>query len=226
MAIRVLIADDHEVVREGLQLFLTEADANIRVVGHAADGMEALELMEAVRPDIALIDYAMPRLDGIDVARRARSLGLPVQIVILTTFIDERRVREAVEAGAMGYLLKDMGRTELLAAIHTVALGRPAFHPHAQEFLIRQIRRPDSPLDSLTDREREVLRLIAHGESNKAIARTLALTVGTVKGYVSAIFEKLGVSSRTQAALLAVQHGLGETTRPTGPSQPTKRPRH
>lgn len=219
MSVRVLIADDHEVVREGLQLFLGEADANISVVGHAADGMEALELMQSLRPDIALIDYAMPRLDGIDVTRRARSLGLPVQIVILTTFIDERRVREAVEAGAMGYLLKDMGRTELLAAIHTVALGRPAFHPHAQEFLIRQIREPATPLAGLTDREREVLRLIAQGESNKAIARELALTVGTVKGYVSAIFEKLDVSSRTQAALLAVQHGLGETAGSTEPPQ-------
>lgn len=216
MPIRVLIADDHEVVREGLQLFLTEADETITVVGHAADGEEALALLERLRPDIALVDSAMPRLEGIEVARRARALGLASEIVILTTFIDERRVRDAVEAGAMGYLLKDMGRAELLAAIHTVATGRPAFHPLAQEYLLRQIQQPASPLSALTEREREVLELIARGNSNKMIARTLDITVGTVKGYVTAILEKLGVTSRTQAALLAVQHGLvpGDAPRP------------
>lgn len=215
MRVRILLADDHEVVLEGLQLFLAEAGPSLEVVGRASDGEDALAQLVALRPDIALVDVSMPRLDGIEVARRARDLLLPTHIVLLTTFITERAVRDAVDAGVMGFLLKDMGRTELLTAITTVAHGRPAFHPLAQEHLLRQVRPVSaSPLDALTDRERDVLTLIARGASNKAIARSLDLTVGTVKGYVSAIFEKLGVSSRTQAALIAVQHGMEEQPNP------------
>ncbi|MEX0891941.1 MAG: response regulator transcription factor [Gemmatimonadota bacterium] len=199
----VLIADDHGVVREGLRLLLGEAPG-IQVVGQAADGAEALELARELRPDVALLDLVMPELDGIETTRRMRAEGLPTAVVILTTFVDQARVRAAVEAGVLGYLLKDVGRDELLAAIRAAALGRPTLHPEAQAQLMRQVAGPQgSPLDVLTERERDVLRLLAEGHSNKAVARDLSLSLPTVKGHVSAILAKLGVDSRTQAALLA-----------------------
>ncbi|MEX2610493.1 MAG: response regulator transcription factor [Gemmatimonadota bacterium] len=199
----VLIADDHGVVREGLRLLLGEAPG-IQVVGQAADGAEALELARELRPDVALLDLVMPELDGIEATRRMRAEGLPTAVVILTTFVDQARVRAAVEAGVLGYLLKDVGRDDLLAAIRAAALGRPTLHPEAQAQLMRQVAGPQgSPLDVLTERERDVLRLLAEGHSNKAVARDLSLSLPTVKGHVSAILAKLGVDSRTQAALLA-----------------------
>ena len=200
---RVLIADDHGVVREGLRLLLGEAPG-IEVVGQAADGAEALEMARRLRPDVALLDLVMPELDGIETTRRMRAEDLPTAVVILTTFVDQARVRSAVEAGVLGYLLKDVGRDDLLAAIRAAAQGRPTLHPEAQAQLMRQVAGPQgSPLDVLTERERDVLRLLAEGHSNKAVARDLSLSLATVKGHVSAILAKLGVDSRTQAALLA-----------------------
>lgn len=209
--VRVLIADDHAVVREGLNLFLEETD-EIEIVGEARDGVEAVSAAQKLNPDVILMDVMMPRMDGIEALRRIKESGVPARVLMLTTFAEETHVREAIQAGAIGYLMKDVLKPELLAAIRAAAEGRPTLHPEAQSRLIGHLTKPPerSPLDDLTDRERDVLALIARGKSNKAIAATLFLSVGTVKGYVSTILAKLGVSDRTQAALLAVKHGIGE----------------
>lgn len=210
--IRVMIVDDHRVVREGLHAFLSEERDEIELVGEAADGERAVRLAGELRPDVVLMDLVMPGMDGIQTLRRLRDSGIGSRVLILTTFVDDERVRAAIEAGAVGYLLKDVDRDELLGAIRAAAAGKPTLHPAAQETLIRQVTEPrePSPFDRLTDRERDVLRLIAEGRSNKAIANELDLSLGTVKGYVSEILAKLGVTSRTQAALLAVEKGLPE----------------
>src|SRR5262245_48534139 len=207
--IRLLIADDPAVVREGLQLFFSE-ESDIEVVGTASDGLEAVAAAERLRPDVILLDVMMPRLNGIEALRQIRERGLRARVLMLTTFAEDSNVRDALQAGAIGYLLKDVLRPELLAAIRAAAVGKPTLHPEAQSRLISQLVEPAaaSPIDALTTRERDVLMLIATGHSNKAIAAKLFLSVGTVKGYVSAILEKLGVADRTQAALLAVRHGV------------------
>ena len=209
--IRLLIADDHAVVREGLRMFLEEED-DIDVVGEVSDGEQAVELARTLEPDVVMLDLMMPKLDGLGALRRMKEAGIASRILVLTTFVDDQQVRDAVQAGAIGYLLKDVSKRDLLAAIRAAADGRPTLHPEAQHRLMRQVASPPraSPLDVLTDRERDVLRLIASGKSNKAIAAALFLSVGTVKGYVSAILAKLNVSDRTQAALFAVEHGLGK----------------
>jgi NarL family two-component system response regulator LiaR len=156
------------------------------------------------------MDLVMPELDGIAATRRIRLAGLSSQILVLTTFANDQNVREAIEAGAIGYLLKDVLKADLLRAIHMAAQGKPTLHPEVQGYLMRQVNAastaPRPP--QLTDRELDVLRLVARGHSNKEIASVLHLTEGTVKGYVSAILAKLGVADRTQAALYAVKHGL------------------
>jgi DNA-binding NarL/FixJ family response regulator len=188
--IRVLIADDHQVVREGLQMILAESDGEIVVVGEASDGEEAVLLATAVKPDVVLMG------------------GIESRVLILTSFADGEGVRDAIRAGVTGYLMKDVLKAELLAAIRLAADGVPTLHPRAQQHLMRGIAEPEtpSPFTALTPRERDVLALLARGESNKRIAAALNLSIGTVKGYVSAIFEKLGVEDRTQAALLAAKH--------------------
>lgn len=205
--IRVLIADDHAVVREGLQMFLTEAADEVEVVGQAGDGEAVVELAERLDPDVILMDVMMPGVDGIEATRRLREKRIASRVIILTTFAEDAQVRDAVQAGAVGYLLKDVVRDELLQAIRSAAAGKPTLHPEAQQKLMAQLAEPreTSPLDALTDRERDVLELIARGKSNKGIASALGLSLGTVKGYVSAVLAKLGVNDRTQAALLAVK---------------------
>jgi len=206
--VRVLIADDHQVVREGLQMILAESDGEIVVVGEASDGDEAVRLATAVKPDVVLMDLSMPRVDGLEATRRLREAGIESRVLILTSFADGEGVRDAVRAGVTGYLMKDVLKTELLAAIRLAADGVPTLHPRAQQHLMRGIAEPEtpSPFTVLTPRERDVLALLARGESNKRIAAALNLSIGTVKGYVSATFEKLGVEDRTQAALLAAKH--------------------
>jgi DNA-binding NarL/FixJ family response regulator len=208
--IRVLIADDHEMVREGLSLILGENGDEILIVGQASHGEEAVELTRRLRPDVVLMDLVLPRLDGIEATRRLKEEGVPSRILILTSYVDDSRVREAIRAGATGYLLKDMRREELVRAIRSAAAGEPTLHPVAQSHLMRQVATPKetSLLDTLTDRERDVLTLIAQGCSNKEIASRLFLSVGTVKGYVSAVLSKLEVADRTQATLYAIKHGL------------------
>lgn len=212
--IRVLIVDDHEIVREGLETLLAE-ETSISVVGQASNGIEAFALAADLQPEVILMDLMMPELDGIEATRRIRGAGLSAQILVLTSFADDQKVREAIEAGAIGYLLKDVLKADLLRAILAAAQGKPTLHPEAQSYLMRQVSAPVAPLSksNLTERELDVLRLIASGQSNKEIAVTLHLTEGTIKGYVSAILAKLGVADRTQAALYAVKHGLADSSR-------------
>jgi DNA-binding NarL/FixJ family response regulator len=212
--IRVLIVDDHEIVREGLQTLLSE-ESDFEVIGTAGDGAAAVSLAEAQKPDVILMDLVMPELGGIEATRRICSNNPTAHVLVLTTFADDQRVREAIQAGAIGYLLKDVLKADLLRALRDAALGRPSLHPEVQQHLMQAVagKTPSSqektfPHVTLTEREAGILRLIAEGRSNKEIAAALYLTEGTVKGYVSTIFDKLGVEDRTQAALYAVKHGL------------------
>lgn len=209
--IRMIVADDHQLVREGLRMFLSE-EPDIEVVADAANGVEAVALVVKWQPDVVLMDLVMPEMDGIEATRRIREQCPQCHVLALTSFSDDQSVREVIKAGATGYLLKDVLRPELLQAIRAAAQGLPTLHPEAQRHLMRQVTQPAEPLpfDHLTERERDVLALIAQGHSNKEIAAKLHLTEGTVKGYVSAVLLKLDVADRTQAALYAVKHGLTE----------------
>jgi DNA-binding NarL/FixJ family response regulator len=209
--VRVLIVDDHEVVREGLQTLLAE-EAAIELVGQAVDGREAVTIAAAERPDVILMDLVMPHLDGIEATRQIIATDPDSKVLILTSFAEDKRVHDAIQAGATGYLLKDTLRPELVRAILAAAEGKPTLHPEAQQALIRQATAPKTPAphDNLTAREQDVLALIGRGKSNREIATTLHLTEGTVKGYVSNILSKLEVADRTQAALYAVKHGLAD----------------
>lgn len=208
--IRVLIADDHAVVREGLRAFLALQD-DVEVVAEAADGEEAVEAVERLTPDVALVDLVMPRVDGIEAIRRIRALNGATRVIVLTSFVDEDKMLPAVRAGAAGYLLKDVQPQELVGAIRTVHGGGTLLHPAVVEELVREVSREgertaaDNPL---TERERQVLALIARGRANKAIAFELGVAEKTVKTHVSNILGKLGLSDRTQAALYAVREGL------------------
>ncbi|RPJ24286.1 MAG: DNA-binding response regulator [Chloroflexi bacterium] len=211
--IRILIVDDHEIVREGLQTLLSE-EADFEVVGTAGDGAAAVALAETKTPDVIIMDLVMPGLDGIEATRRILGDNPQARVVVLTTFADDQHVREAIQAGAIGYLLKDVLKADLLRALRDAAMGRPSLHPEVQQHLMREVAgkrssQEQAPLHAnLTEREIGILRLIAEGRSNKEIAATLYLTEGTIKGYISTIFDKLGVEDRTQAALYAVKHGL------------------
>lgn len=209
--IRVLIVDDHEIVREGLQTLLSE-EADFEVIGVAGESEQALSLTKRHRPDVILMDLVLPGLDGIEITRRVLEVSPNSRVLVLTSFSENHRIRDAIQAGAIGYLLKDVLKPELLNAIRAAAAGEPALHPEAQKFLMSQLSGNESvPHDRLTPREFNILQLIAEGKSNKEIALTLSLTEGTIKGYVSTIFDKLGVADRTQAALYAVEHRLAKT---------------
>ena len=213
--VRVLIADDHQVVREGLRMILSEERETIEVVGEAADGQEVVRLAERLQPDVVLMDLLMPGMDGVAATERVRAGGTGPRVLILTTYADDERVRDAVRAGATGYLLKDVLRAQLVQAIHAAAVGVPTLDPRAQQHLMRQVATPPtaSPFAGLTPRELDVLRFVARGLGNKQIAAELNLSVGTVKGYVSAILPKINAGDRTQAALFAVKHGLEDAAR-------------
>lgn len=207
--LRVMICDDHEMVREGLRTLLVE-ESDLEVVGEATNGLEALAMVQELQPDVLLMDAKMPEMDGIQATKAIRERAPKVHIVILTTFLEGKQVREAIQAGAEGYLLKDIQKADLVRAIRNAAEGKPTLHPEAQRLLMAEVTNPSPPgfEDTLTPREHDVLRLIARGKSNKEIGADLSLTEGTVKGYVSSILVKLGVEDRTQAALLAVREGL------------------
>lgn len=207
--VRVLLVDDHAIVREGLQTLLAEEPA-ITIVGAAATGTEALNQATALCPDVVLMDLLLPDLDGIAVTARLRESGASCRVLVLTSYADDRHVRDAIQAGALGYLLKDVLKPELIQAIRAAARGEPVLHPEAQRHLMRQFAAPapSDPLTALTERERDVLCLLGTGRSNKEIAAVLHLSTGTVKGYVSIILGKLNLADRTQAALYAVRHGL------------------
>jgi DNA-binding NarL/FixJ family response regulator len=209
-AIRVLIADDHLVVRQGLRTFL-ELQDDVEVVGDVGDGEEAVRAVHESRPDVVLMDLVMPRMDGVEAIRRIAAERPATRVIALTSFLDDDKVLPAVRAGAAGYLLKDVGPHELVGAIRTVYGGEALLHPAVAARLMEEVaagapRRADG--DDLTAREREVLSLIAHGLSNKRIARELGISDATVKIHVSSVLRKLDVTDRTQAALHAVREGL------------------
>ena len=207
--VKVMIVDDHAIVREGLIMLLGE-ETDIEVVGEAGDGVEALTRINHLHPDVVLMDLVMPEMDGIAATTEIRLKYPHCQVLVLTSFAEDQRVPDAIQAGAIGYLLKDILKADLLRAIHAAARGEPTLHPEAQRQLMQQMVAPPAAnlLETLTEREMDVLRLIAQGNSNKEIAAILHLTEGTVKGYVSTILGKLQVADRTQAALYAVKHGV------------------
>jgi DNA-binding NarL/FixJ family response regulator len=204
--IRVLVADDHAVVRQGLRTLL-ELQDDMSVVAEAEDGEEAVALAAELHPDVALVDLVMPRRDGIETIRRMREVTPQTRAIVLTSFLDEDSLVPAVRAGAVGYLLKDAQPQELVRAVRTVHAGEALLSPAVTARLLERVAggREEAPL---TDREQEVLRLVARGLPNKRIARELGVSEKTVKTHVSNILAKLGVDDRTQAALYAVRAGL------------------
>ncbi|MGH3105882.1 MAG: response regulator [Rubrobacteraceae bacterium] len=206
MAIRVLITDDHGVVRQGLRMFLS-LDPDIQVVGEAQDGHEALEMARELKPDVVLMDLLMPVMDGLESTRAIRTELPEVEVIALTSVLEGASVTGAIRAGAIGYLLKDTDAEGLHQAIRGAAEGGVHLSPEAAARLMREVRAPENP-EALSDRETEVLRLLARGKTNKQIASELYMEEHTVKAHVSSILMKLGVQSRTQAALHAVRAGL------------------
>lgn len=206
MPIRVLIADDHSVVRQGLRMFLG-ADPEIEIVGEARDGAETLRLVRALAPDVVLMDLLMPVMDGIAATAAIRRELPDTEVVALTSVLEDASVVDALRAGAIGYLLKDTEAHELRRAIKAAAAGQVQLSPKAAARLMRDTT-PAQALEPLTERETDVLRLLAQGQSNKQIAHDLNIGEQTVKTHVKHVLEKLGVSSRTQAALYAVRMGL------------------
>ncbi|MBG0827283.1 response regulator transcription factor [Planomonospora sp. ID67723] len=209
--IRVLIADDHPVVRQGLRTFLDLQD-DLEVVGEASDGAEAVALVESLSPDVLLLDLKMPVLDGIGTLLRLSEREPSPRVLVLTSFSDRQDVVPAMRAGAAGFLYKDVEPGALVRAIRAVHGGQVLLAPEAAEAVLagpaQGAATPGAPVAPLTDREREVLTLIASGRSNREIARDLAVAEKTVKTHVSNVLMKLGVQDRTQAALYAVRHGL------------------
>ncbi len=212
-AIRVLIADDHPVVRQGLRTFLGIQD-DIEVVGEAEDGTSAVTLAESLEPDIVLMDLKMPGADGLTALTELRARGVQARVLVLTSVTERGHVLPAVQAGAAGYLYKDVDPQALVQAIRAVHDGHVLFAPDAAEAMLRDGTADggggdDRGLAALTEREREVLVHIARGRSNREIARALSVSEKTVKTHVSNLLMKLGVQDRTQAALYAVRHGVG-----------------
>ncbi|MFF6792548.1 response regulator [Streptomyces filamentosus] len=207
--IRVLLVDDHQVVRRGLRTFL-EVQDDIEVVGEASDGAEGVARAEELRPDVVLMDVKMPGTDGIEALKRLQALANPAKVLVVTSFTEQRTVVPALRAGASGYVYKDVDPEALAGAIRSVHAGHVLLHPEVAGALLSQ----DDPQGgtgrgtTLTEREREVLGLIADGRSNREIARALVLSEKTVKTHVSNILMKLDLADRTQAALWAVRHGL------------------
>jgi len=214
MTIRILLADDHPMVRRGLQSFL-QTQPDLAVAGEASNGLETLEKVAELRPDVVLMDLVMPSLNGVEATKRIKENFPSVKVIVLTSFADEEHVLPAIRAGASGYLLKDVEPEELASAIRRVHEGRTALHPDAAERLMNGLAEegkppaPEPAASRLTSRERQVLELIAAGRSNKQIAAELFITEKTVKSHVSHLLDKLGMSDRTQAAVYAVKQGLG-----------------
>ena len=206
MVIRLLLVDDHAVVRQGLKMFL-KSETEFEVIGEAANGLQAIEMARQLQPDVILMDLLMPGMNGIDATRTIRQEMPDTEVIALTSVLEDAAVIGAVQAGAIGYLLKDTDGPELVRAIKAASEGQVQLSPKAAARLMREIRAPESP-EKLTEREVDVLRGLAQGLSNKEIAQALVIGEKTVKTHVSNILSKLGVASRTQAALYAVNIGL------------------
>jgi DNA-binding NarL/FixJ family response regulator len=208
-SIRVLIVDDHAVVREGLRAFLALQDG-LEVAGEACDGEEAIERARELRPDVILMDLVMPKLDGVGAMRELRTHAPASRVIVLTSFLDDDRLLPAIQAGAAGYLLKNAEPAEIARAVRAADAGGTIIDPTVASRLVKAIAQGARPFgqEALTRREHEVLALITRGRSNKRIALELGISEKTVKTHVGHLLAKLGVSDRTQAALLAVQQGL------------------
>jgi DNA-binding NarL/FixJ family response regulator len=209
--IRVLIADDHGVVRQGLAGLLEGVD-DLSVVGVAADGEQAVALVREHRPDVVLMDLQMPGVDGVEATRTIVEEGLGTEVLVLTSFSDHARILAAIDAGAVGYLLKDAEPAELIDGVRAVARGESPLDPRAARHLLRpRSVASDEPVDhpvDLSPRETQVLRLVVEGLLNKQIAQRLGISERTVKAHLTSIFQRTGVADRTQAALWAQRHGL------------------
>ncbi len=223
-SIKVMIVDDHQVVRQGLRTFL-ELQDDVVVVGEAADGAAAVEMAEKLEPDVVLMDLVMPELDGIAATRRIGELGLPISVIVLTSFAEDDQIFPAIEAGAASYLLKDVSPEDLVAAVRAAYRGEPRLHPEVARKLMEAARAgggappgaapPDAAAPApragdLTEREAEVVRLVAQGLTNHEIAGRLWISEKTVKAHVSHVLAKLGLKDRTQLAVFAIRHGLAD----------------
>ena len=212
--IKVIICDDQAIIRDGLEMLL-KLEKDIEVMGQAQDGAEAVEMVKKVPPDLVLMDLKMPGMNGIEATRQIRANFPQVKVLVLTTYDDDEWVFDAIRAGASGYLLKDTPREEVIKALKGTALGKTFVDPAVAGKLLHQVAgkqvQPATLLtDKLTERETDVLRLVARGLTNADIAERLHLSEGTVRNHVSAIFSKMEVADRTQAAVIAIQHGLGD----------------
>jgi NarL family two-component system response regulator LiaR len=208
--IRVLVVDDHAIVRKGIRALLAEFE-DIEVVGEAHDGQEAIEKADLLKPDIILMDLVMPGVDGIEATRQITDTETGPRVLVLTSFAGDDKVFPAIKAGALGYLLKDSEPADLVEAIHQVYRGEPSLQPSIARKVLKELRhpsaRPPTP-DPLTDREMEVLRLVAKGLNNPEIAHQLVITEATVRTHVSHVLSKLHLANRVQATLYALQEGI------------------
>jgi two-component system, NarL family, response regulator LiaR len=205
--IHVLLVDDHDMVRRGLAVFL-QAFPDMILIGEAVDGIEAIEQCEKLKPDVILMDVLMPRMDGIEATRRIRAQFPHIQVLMLSSSKDEDLIKSAIQAGAIGYILKDISVNEMAVAIRNAFHGQSTLSPAATQALVAVTARAPEAEYHLTEREQELLQLLVHGLSNSEIADQLTISLSTVKFHISSILNKLNVSSRTEAAVLALEKHL------------------
>ncbi len=207
MTIKVLLVDDHAVVRSGLSKFLL-VNKDLKLVGEASDGSEAIQMTSLHKPDVVLMDLMMPGIDGIAATREIHQKYPNVKVIALTSFAEQNMVQGALQAGAIGYLQKNVTAKELANAIRSACTGKMTLSPEAAQVLAQSVAQPQIPGEQLTDREREVLKCMVDGCNNNEIAETLFVSLGTVKFHISNIFNKLGVDSRVEAVKLAIEQKL------------------
>lgn len=208
--IRIMLVDDHTIVRQGLNFFLSKVD-NFEIVAEAENGVEAIQMAMECRPDVILMDLIMPDMSGIEAIKKIRIFSDKIEILVLTSFIDDEKVIQAIQNGAAGYLLKDVKPTELVRAVRATANGEVYLHPEAVRFLAHSMRSParqEVHIENLTDREIDVLKLMARGLSNKDICEDLGISIKTVKAHVSNILQKLQMANRVQAVIYALHQNI------------------